>query len=151
MTRNKGDLNEFTEQRNREIMNAYRQVFAEHGGKMDVYSLYCMVSAYPASRFFVSDLQAYRIISKMMRGCKSCNMRIANKRMYDEILKRVYAAIRAKRDSGVNIISVRKIVSEVIRQPAPEMYMGIRQISYIIAKEKRKCYEERKRRLRHLF
>ncbi len=150
--RNKDDRNEFKEQQDAEIMAAYRHIFKLYGGHVGVKTLYEMVSFAPASRFFVSARQAYRVISRMLCGEPMPRMRPTNLRMYTEILSRVKAELsQSSQNSHPSQSSIRKAVAKVIRQPAPEMYVGIRQVSYIISKEKRKCYEERKRRLRHCF
>lgn len=154
--RNKDDRNEFKEQQDAEIMDAYRRIFKLYGGRVGVRKLYEMVSFAPASRFFVSARQAYRVISRMLYGDHMPKMRPTNLRMYNEILSRVKAELSqtpplGEAGRGLSQSSIRKAVAKVVRQPAPEMYVGIRQVSYIISKEKRKCYEERKRRLRHCF
>ena len=150
--RNKDDRNEFKEQQDAEIMDAYRRIFNLYGGHVGVRTLYEMVSFAPASRFFVSARQAYRVISRMLCGAPMPKMRPTNLRMYNEILARVKAELsQSPHNSQFSQSSIRKAVAKVVRQPAPEMYVGIRQVSYIISKEKRKCYEERKRRLRHCF
>ena len=144
--RNKDDRNEFKEQQDAEIMDAYRRIFKIYGGKVDVSTLYKMVAFAPASRFFVSPRQAYRVIMRMMAGQPISNMRTSNQRMYREIHRRVQDELSHNSQS-----SLKSLIAKIVRQPAPEMYVGVRQISFIISKEKRKCYEERKRRLRHCF
>lgn len=146
--RNKDDKNEFKEQQDAEIMDAYRRLFREYGGKVDVKALYSMVSAAPASRFFVSARQAYRVVLRLCNGEQITDMRLSNQRMYSEIYRRVCDMIDV---SNCTASELRKAVASIVRQPAPEMYVGVRQVSYIISQEKRKCYEERKRRLRHCF
>lgn len=146
--RRKNDINEFKQQQDAEIMQAYRRLFREHGGKTDVHTLYGMVSKAPASRFFVSELQAYRVIQKMKHGMTLNNMRPTNQRMYNEIYRRLCEDIDMRHATNSQL---RQAVSRIVRQPAPEMYIGVRQVSFIISEEKRRCYEERKRRLRHCF
>ena len=46
--RNKDDRNEFKEQQDAEIMDAYRRIFKIYGGKVDVHTLYKMVAFAPA-------------------------------------------------------------------------------------------------------
>ena len=153
--RNKNDKNEFKEQQDAEIMDAYRRIFKIYGGKVDVQTLYKMVAFAPASRFFVSARQAYRVIAHLMQGGVITNMRPTNQRMYLEIYRRVQEASsqssQISQISQISQSSLKSLVANIVRQPAPEMYVGVRQISFIISKEKRKCYEERKRRLRHCF
>lgn len=150
--RNKDDRNEFKEQQDAEIMDAYRRIFKIYGGKVDVHTLYKMVAFAPASRFFVSPRQAYRVIIRMMAGQPITNMRLSNQRMYLEIYRRVQEELsQLSHNSQPSQSSLKSVIEKIVCQPAPEMYVGIRQISFIISKEKRKCYEERKRRLRHCF
>lgn len=144
--RNKNDRNEFKEQQDAEIMDAYRRIFKIYGGIVDVRTLYKMVSFAPASRFFVTSRQAYRVIRKMLAGESISNMRPTNQRMYNEIMQRL-----KEEKTNTPEKSIKSLIEKIVREPAPEMYIGVRQISYIIGKEKRKCYEERKRRLRHCF
>lgn len=150
--RNKDDRNEFKEQQDAEIMDAYRRIFKIYGGKVDVHTLYKMVAFAPASRFFVSPRQAYRVIIRMMAGQPITNMRLSNQRMYLEIYRRVQEELsQLSHNSQPSQSFLKSVIEKIVCQPAPEMYVGIRQISFIISKEKRKCYEERKRRLRHCF
>ena len=147
--RNKDDRNEFKEQQDAEIMDAYRRIFKIYGGKVDVHTLYKMVAFAPASRFFVSPRQAYRVIIRMMAGQPISNMRTSNQRMYREIHRRLQDELAQSTQNSQP--SLKSLIAKIVSQPAPEMYVGVRQISFIISKEKRKCYEERKRRLRHCF
>lgn len=146
LMRNKNDRNEFKEQRDAEIMAAYRHALRIYGGKTDVNTLYGIVCSMPSSRFFVSVNRALRIVIKMINGENIDYMKNNYRRMYNEIFIRVKEEL-AKNNS----LSVRKAVAKVVGSPAPEMYISKRQVAYIIGKEKRKCYEERKRRLRHCF
>lgn len=147
--RNKDDRNEFKEQQDAEIMDAYRRIFKIYGGKVDVHTLYKMVAFAPATRFFVSPRQAYRVIIRMMAGQPISNMRTSNQRMYREIHRRLQEELAQSTQNSQP--SLKSLIAKIVCQPAPEMYVGVRQISFIISKEKRKCYEERKRRLRHCF
>ena len=147
--RNKDDRNEFKEQQDAEIMDAYRRIFKIYGGKVDVHTLYKMVAFAPATRFFVSPRQAYRVIIRMMAGQPISNMRTSNQRMYREIHRRLQEELAQSTQNSQP--SLKSLIATIVCQPAPEMYVGVRQISFIISKEKRKCYEERKRRLRHCF
>lgn len=144
--RNKNDRNEFKEQQDAEIMAAYRRIFSVYGGKVGAGAIYRMVSFAPASRFFVSARQAFRVVSVMAEGGDACSMLPTKRRMYSEILRRAALAL----DSEPSM-TLREAVGIVVCQPAPEMYIGVRQVAAIIKKEKIRCYEERKRRLSHCF
>lgn len=141
--KHKGNTNEFKERQDAEIMSAYRRVFGVYGGMIGVRRLYELTAFAPSSRFFVSDLQATRVICRMRRGDGGLRMRGARLRMYTEILRRV-TELRAIHP----LHSLSRLVAEVVRQPAPEMYISPRQISAIIDKERQKCYEMRRQRMR---
>ena len=146
--RNKGDRNEYKEQRDMEIMDAYRHILAMYGGKVDVATIYRMVASAPASRVFVSARQAYRVFMRVQSGGGFDGMRRVNQRMYNEIFRRVKEEL-AKRhaNGGMNCPhDVMRAMAKVVQQPAPEMYIGIRQVAHIIKNGGRKCYEERKQR-----
>ena len=146
--RNKGDRNEYKEQRDMEIMDAYRHILAMYGGKVDVATIYRMVASAPASRFFVTARQAYRVFMRVQSGGGFDGMRRVNQRMYNEIFRRVKEEL-AKRhaNGGMNCPhDVMRAMAKVVQQPAPEMYIGIRQVAHIIKNGGRKCYEERKQR-----
>lgn len=141
--RNKGDRNEFKELRDKEVIQAYRHVLAVYGGKVDVMTIYRMVASAPASRFFVSARQAYRVLVRLRRGGNLEGMRRVNQRMYSEIFKRVETEMAAGQAKPQALM---KAIARVVEQPAPEMYLGIRQVAHIIKNGGRKCFEERKLR-----
>lgn len=132
--RKKGDYNEFKTSRDNEVRRAFRQVMTLYGGKVNVHTLYLLTSAAPASRFFVSARQAFRVISHINAGGSIASMRDTNRRMYSEIYRRVSLLM-----TNAPALSLRDAVENVVRQPAPEMYMGTRQISYVCRKEVRQC------------
>lgn len=125
-------------------MAAYRRLFALYGGQVSVSRIYEMVAQAPASRFFVSDLQALRVVKRMQRGLAVHTMRGARLRMYNEIKRRTDALRMC--DVTMTLVDA---VREVVAQPAPEMYVSPRQVAAIIDKQKRLCYEMRLKRLRH--
>lgn len=139
--KHKGNTNEYKQQQDTEVMSAYRRIFGIYGGIVGVRRLYELVAFAPASRFFVSELQASRVIKRFARGDAVSNMRGGRLRMYSEIHSRV----RELRSECPDM-PVSRAVAKVVCQPAPEMYISPRQISAIIDKERKKCYEERRQR-----
>jgi len=140
--KHKGNVNEYKQEQDAEVMSAYRRIFGIYGGMIGVSRLYELVAFAPASRFFVSELQASRVIKRFVRGEVVGNMRGARLRMYSEILSRVNGLRSENPD-----MSLPHAVAMVVCQPAPEMYISPRQISAIIDKERQKCYEMRKQRM----
>jgi len=142
--RHKGSSNEYKRQQDAEIMAAYRRIFTLYGGLASVQRLYELTAFAPASRFFVSELQAVRVVTRMAQGKPVHAMRGARLRMYTEILRRA----TAMRD-GDPRLGLAAAVAAVVRQPAPEMYVSPRQVAAIIKEERRKTFDERRSRLRH--
>lgn len=143
--RNLGDKNEFIEQRNREVMQAYRHIFKLYGGIVDVTTIYRMVALAPSSRFFVSDDRAYRVVSRLIRdNAQPIDMQQSCKRMYYEIMSRILK--RHPHIATMSTADIRTAVRTIIREPAPEMYLSTRTIASIISEETKKCYEKRRQR-----
>lgn len=66
--------------------------------------------------------------------------------MYEEILKRTLDVI--DNNPGIALINA---VRMVVAEKAPEFYITPESAIIIIHRIKKRCYEERKRKLRHLF
>lgn len=140
--KHKGDMNEWKERQDAEIVAAYRRIFANYGGLVSVARLYELVAFAPASRFFVSDLQAVRVVSRLVRGMAVARMKGGRFRMYTEIVRRV-----RQRMAECPRLGVADAVRQVIREPAPEMYISARQVAAIIDKERKAVFARRKARL----
>lgn len=100
----------------------------------------------PSSRFWVTEERAAVVIRKMMRGDKLKNMRPLKKEMFDEIYRQVRMLMATEPNMSLYECCVR-----VVNSPAPKFYMTPLSIRQTIYKIKRKWYEERKRKYRHLF
>lgn len=144
--RHKGSGNEFKEQQDREIVEAYHLIFYAYGGKVSARKLYEKVAASPSSRFFVTERQALRIVSKILNGQPLPPMRRLRRCMYEEIACRVTVLLRHHPS-----LKLTAAVRTVVTSPAPEMYLSVRQIIDIIKKQKRDALERRKCSLHHTF
>jgi len=140
--RHKGDENEFKRQQDREVMDAYRRIFSMYGGKVSVRGLYELVAFSPTSHFFVSEGRALAVIGMMRNGKQLPQMREGRMKMYFEIYQRT-------RDVMMDNprMSLADAVTKVVNMPAPEMYLSARQVSAIITKEKKLCFEKKRQRL----
>lgn len=138
--KHKGNRNEFKEQQDIEIMRAFRRIFTIYGGIITVADIYKLTVFAPASRFFVSDIQAMRAIKMLMQG-KTQNMRGKRLEMYSEICRRLD---EAKKEQPKKTFS--HLVTDILQQEAPEMYISPRQAAAIIDKERKKCYKIRKQK-----
>ena len=73
-------------------------------------------------------------------------MRPLKREMFQEIHKRV-VELKTKNPNW----SINKCCEIVVAQPAPKFYLSAGSIRIMICKERKKRYEERKKRLRHCF
>lgn len=141
--KNIGAIFEYEEERNRDLMRAYKAQLASHENK-DLQAVFNRVVEMPSKRFWVSEERAAIVISEMMRG-KGLKVKGKVKReMYNEIYQRVMKLRTAHPD-----MSVYDLTFMVVTGPAPKFYLTPGSAKVIIHKVKKQWYEERKRRLRH--
>lgn len=114
---------EFKEERDRDFLASYDSVIKKHGKnapylKRDELLLEAIMR--PAKRFYVSEEQSFRIITKMLKG-KNPGLRNPLKlQMYKEILLRVKQELDRSNRSIVEIIDI------VINQSAPRFYIDLK-------------------------
>lgn len=108
--------------------------------------IYKEVVNLPSARFWVSEERAAIVISSMMKGNRLLDMRPTKREMFKEIYRR---AMLLKKEQPA--LSVYDIAFKVVRQPAPRFYITPGYAKSIIFYAKKEWYEERKRKLRHLF
>ena len=98
----------------------------------------------PCARFWVSEIRASVVISNMIKGFINPNMHPSKREMYDEIYRRVLRL----RDAFPNL-SLFRLVSKAIRQPAPKFYLSPSSAKIMIYKYRKEWYErKRQKRLR---
>ena len=140
-----GSKSEFEEERNKELLKTYRRLVSE--AEYIVPSvIYKKVVNEPASRFWVTEERAAVIISKIRKGHSLERMHPNKREMFSEIYRRAMEIM--ERDSTLSVLDV---ATKVVNQPAPKFYIGAGYAEIIIGAAKKKCYEERKQKLRHLF
>ncbi|MDD5855258.1 MAG: hypothetical protein PUC90_02830 [Prevotella sp.] len=145
----KGDLNAYKGDRDDEIWNTYCEVFSQYGGRCSIKSIYERVAESPASRFFVHERQAMRVILSMMSTTPALKMRTSNMRMYKEIYKRVCDLLGCEL-SVCSKQEIKNAVRIVIKQPAPELYVSVRHIIRIVKLKKMLCAKTRLKNILHL-
>jgi len=139
-----GSSFEYERERNEDLMRAFRTAFNEcPQGSMD--ELYEKISNMPSKRFWVSEERAFIAISAMLKGRNPAFSKYKVE-MYQEILRRVKIAQRNNPNE-----KLRNLVFMVVNQPAPKFYLSPKSAMVIIYKIKRKWYETRKQKLRHLY
>jgi hypothetical protein len=129
-----GCVLEFTEQRNSELMQAYRRAIAG-SSRIDIAEVSVAVVNTPCSRFWVSEERAMVVVNAIEKG-KDCmrRFRATKREMFEEIHRRV-VAMRERHPR----MSMSEVVFRVVNSPAPKFYMRPRCAMEII-------YKLRKRR-----
>lgn len=141
--KNVGAIFEYEEERNKDLMRAYKEQLALRENK-DLQSVLNRVVEMPSKRFWVSEERAAIVISEMKRG-KGLKIKGKVKReMYHEIFRRVEELQRKHPE-----MSIYDLTFMVVTGPAPKFYLTPGSAKVIIHKVKKQWYEERKRRLRH--
>jgi len=134
--------------RNKDLMRAYRTLL-EADKKMRLQEVYRKVVIMPSERFWVSEERASIVVSAMETGKTLLDVGVsapARKEMFEEIFRR-YCVLREQRPDA----SIYDLVSEVVVSPAPKFYLTPSSAKVIINKIEKGWYDQRKRKLRHLF
>lgn len=140
-----GSKFEYETERNRDLMRVYHELIGS-SGLISLPQIYREAVNRPSSRFWVSEERAAVVISSMMKGDRLLGMRPTKREMFQEIYRR--AMLMAKDHPSLSVYGIAFIV---VRQPAPKFYMTPGYAKSVIINAKKKWYEERKRKLRHLF
>lgn len=140
-----GSKFEYESERNNDLMSVYHNLICGCE-EIKLCELMERVVNSPSRRFWVSEERAAIVVSAMMKGDCLEGMSETKREMFTEIYRRVMD-MKGSRSK----MSLSEIIFDVIRQPAPKFYLTPGSAKVIIHKIKRKWYEERKRKLRHLF
>ena len=143
--KHKGSKFEYEEERDKDLMRAYREQIAICD-TIVLSEIFTKVVLMPASRFWVSEERACIVIGKMMRGDLLHKLRPTTREMYLEIYRRVCSIKKEQPNKPLS-----EIVFHVVGQPAPQFYLTPDSARVIVTKIKRRFYEKNKKRLRHMF
>jgi len=132
-----GCILEFTDQRNKELMSAFRQALAEQDF-IDIATVSEIVVNRPCSRFWVSEERALVVISALLKGKPVLDtMRETKREMFTEIFNR-FLVLRASEPDTPTF----DLVMRVVNSPAPKFYMRPRCAMEIIYKIKSGFYDK---------
>lgn len=140
-----GAENECRQERNNELMKVYHRLICDCD-YVNMPTIYAKVAESPSPRFWVSEERAAIVLASIRKGDTLENMRPNNREMFRELYKRAQKVMR--QHPRMTLLDVAFIV---VRQPAPKFYLTPGSAKVIICNAKKKWYEERKRKLRHLF
>jgi hypothetical protein len=133
-----GCILEFTEERNRELMRAFRNAVCQ-SDFIDVSRIAETVVSTPCSRFWVSEERAMVVVAAMMKGKPVLSaMRPSKQEMFSEIYRRVME-MKRKRPG----VPLSELVMDVVNSPAPKFYMRPRCAMEIIYKIKKGHYNRK--------
>lgn len=147
--KHKGSKSELAEERNAELLRAYTKLIGERD-KISITEVSKTLAETPCSRFYISEERANIVVGDLLKGRSLTNMIPLRREMFLELFRRFM--IYKKENPSLTRMEV---VSRVCKQPAPKFYLtpsSIVVILYKVRKEaKRRCYEQRKRRLRFML
>lgn len=139
--KNSGSISEYSEDRNRDLLKAYRTLLAE-SEYISMPEIYQKVVNIPAPRFYVSETRAAVAITKIIKGDKLLYMRPTKREMFFEIYRRYL--IEKKKYPHLSLPNVLSIITE---QSAPKFYLTAGSAKIYIQKAKKKWFEERRKKL----
>ena len=140
-----GSKFEYENERDADLLRAFNQLVTQ-AKRISCPEIYGQLVNMPSKRFWVSEERATIVISSMLKGNKLDGMRPCKKEMFYEIYRRVLK-MREEKPS----LSIPEIVFNVLRQEAPKFYITPKSAKYLIFYAKKKCFQEKKHKLRHLF
>ena len=136
---------EHGKERDRDLMRAYNQLLAQKNF-ISLSDIYEEVVEMPSLRFWVSEERAAVVLASMDKGNRLTSMSKNKREMFRELYRRA-KAVKHK----FPFLTISEIAFKVVRQPAPKFYLTPGTAKVIICKAKKAWYEEKKRKLRHLF
>lgn len=136
----RGCILEFTDERNEELMRAFREAI-DKSPFIDISEVSEIIVNTPCSRFWVSEERAMVVVTTMLKGKPILNtMRPTKREMFQEIFNRVMA-LREKQPNT----PLFDLVVEVVNSPAPKFYMLPRSAMEYIYRIKKGFYEKQKK------
>lgn len=133
---------EFGADRDHELLATFDRLMAESDGKMPLGALIAQVGSQPASRFYISELRAQRVLQQRRRGKAAGTSTPTRQRLYRALEERVAELMRE--DTALKFADA---VVQAVNSPAPEFYMepsSVRVTLYALLRRRR---AERRARL----
>jgi hypothetical protein len=136
-----GCILEFTDERNEELMRAFREA-VRNSSFIDITEISEIIVNMPCSRFWVSEERAMVVVAALIKGKPVLDaMRPTKREMFQEIYNRVLALQKQFPKA-----SMFELVLKAVNSPAPKFYMTPRSAMETIYKIKKGFYEKQERR-----
>lgn len=134
-----GCILEFTDERNKELMRAFREAINKRAF-IDITEISEEVVNMPCSRFWVSEERAMVVVAALIKGKPVLDaMRTTKREMFQEIYSRVQKYQKQFPDA-----SLSELVLKAVNSPSPKFYMTPRSAMEIIYKIKKGHYNKHK-------
>ncbi len=134
-----GCILEFTDERNKELMRAFREAINKRAF-IDITEISEEVVNMPCSRFWVSEERAMVVVAALIKGKPVLDaMRTTKREMFQEIYSRVQEYQKQFPDA-----SLFELVLKAVNSPSPKFYMTPRSAMEIIYKIKKGHYNKHK-------
>ncbi len=144
----KGYICDYIEERDTDLLRAYKEIISV-SDNIRLSEVVAQLAESPSRRFWVSDLQAYKTVLRILNGDLLSHMIPTRRTMYQEIFRRYQAY-----SSQHPYLTKMEVVRTVCNEPAPSFYLTKKSIVTILSRvrkeARRKCIEQVKRRLRFI-
>lgn len=140
--KHKGNTDYYIEERNRDLMRAYREQLASSSVVVPT-EIYQKIALMPSSRFWVSEWRCAIVLARMFAGDKLESMNPTRREMYLEIFNRA-KALRSQDPT----LTIFDLAFNVIQQPAPRFYLTPMSICVIITRIRRSMRKRPARRVK---
>lgn len=132
-----GCILEFTEERNKELMRAFRLAI-EKQEHINIADISETIVNTPCSRFWVSEERAMVVVAALIKGKPVLEaMRPTKQEMFKEIYRRVLKTQQQQPE-----LTLFQTIIKVVNSPAPKFYMKPRCAMEIIYKIKKGHYNK---------
>ncbi|MEG1724103.1 MAG: hypothetical protein RR313_01785 [Anaerovoracaceae bacterium] len=112
---------DFTEQRNRDILSAYKKILATHDVKLHKDAIRLTINS-SAARFYVSAESAAKTLNRIRSGDNLSEIKQHRREMFNELYKRY---LECKRTYEFHDKSLSYICTFIVEEPAPKFYLTI--------------------------
>ncbi len=148
--KHKGSLCDFAKERDADLLRAYKEVISVRDN-IGYSEIIARIAKSPSKRFWVSENRAYDVICSLLNGnTLPLNMYPSRRDMFMEIFQR-FKVYQKEHPS----LTRKEIVWRICNSEAPSFYLTPKSIEVLLNRvrkeEKRKCYEQRKRRLQFML
>ena len=134
----KGRFFEYRDERNADLLCVFRECVMNSPADESMDEVYQRIVNSKSKRFWVSEEQASKVVSYMMKGNKIDYMRDNKRKMFEEI----YIRVMKMREENPNIRLFR-LVEIIVSQEAPCFYMTSGSAKVIISQIKSKWCKRR--------